>query len=88
MQEKQYWRQYIYLWINYAFYEELDAEDINRCRVLLLEIWRDFKNEKGDEESRTKIIAKMTRRIKRRRRIVGEDKVYRLILNNFWRNLN
>lgn len=42
-------------------------------RVLLLEAWRDFENEKGDEESQAKIISKMPRRIKRRRRIVGED---------------
>lgn len=47
-----------------------------------MEAWRDFENEKGDEENQTKIIAKMPRRIKRRRRIVGEDGVCRLILNS------
>ena len=30
--EKQYWRRYIYLWINYAIYEELEAEDFERTR--------------------------------------------------------
>ena len=28
----QYWRRYIYLWINYAVYEEMEAEDIGRTR--------------------------------------------------------
>ncbi|PIA63484.1 hypothetical protein AQUCO_00201081v1 [Aquilegia coerulea] len=31
-EEKQYWKRYIYLWINYALYEELVAEDIERTR--------------------------------------------------------
>lgn len=30
--EKRYWRRYIYLWINYALYEELTAKDIVRTR--------------------------------------------------------
>ena len=30
--DKQYWRRYIYLWINYAIYEEMDAEDVGRTR--------------------------------------------------------
>ena len=30
--EKQYWRRYIYLWINYAVYEELEAQDMERAR--------------------------------------------------------
>lgn len=32
MQEKRHWRRYIYLWINYALYEELEAEDVERTR--------------------------------------------------------
>lgn len=32
LQEKHYWRRYIYLWINYALYEELDADDVQRAR--------------------------------------------------------
>ncbi|RWS03958.1 crooked neck-like protein 1 [Dinothrombium tinctorium] len=30
--EKRLWRRYIYLWIYYAIFEELDAEDIQRAR--------------------------------------------------------
>merc|ERR1711971_982315 len=30
--EKRYWRRYVYLWINYAIYEELEAKDIDRAR--------------------------------------------------------
>ncbi len=30
--EKQYWRRYIYLWISYALFEELDARDVERTR--------------------------------------------------------
>ncbi|URD98738.1 HAT (Half-A-TPR) repeat [Musa troglodytarum] len=29
-EEKRYWQRYIYLWINYALYEELDAQDMDR----------------------------------------------------------
>ncbi|CAM9627411.1 unnamed protein product [Chrysoparadoxa australica] len=32
VQEKRFWRRYIYLWINYALYEELEAEDVERAR--------------------------------------------------------
>ncbi|KAK4734601.1 hypothetical protein R3W88_008862 [Solanum pinnatisectum] len=31
-EEKRYWQRYIYLWINYALYEELDAQDMKRTR--------------------------------------------------------
>ncbi|XP_057743125.1 uncharacterized protein LOC130961324 [Arachis stenosperma] len=31
-EEKRFWQRYIYLWINYALYEELDAEDVDRTR--------------------------------------------------------
>lgn len=30
--EKSYWRRYIYLWINYALFEELEAEDFEKTR--------------------------------------------------------
>ncbi|KAI8371517.1 uncharacterized protein BYT42DRAFT_616603 [Radiomyces spectabilis] len=33
-QEKRYWRRYIYLWINYALYEEIETEDIERTREI------------------------------------------------------
>ncbi|GFO15887.1 pre-mRNA-splicing factor clf1 [Plakobranchus ocellatus] len=31
-QIKRHWRRYIYLWINYALYEELEAQDTERTR--------------------------------------------------------
>ncbi|XP_020685724.1 crooked neck-like protein 1 [Dendrobium catenatum] len=31
-EEKRYWQRYIYLWINYALFEELGAEDMDRTR--------------------------------------------------------
>lgn len=31
-QEKHAWRRYVYLWINYALFEELEAEDEERTR--------------------------------------------------------
>ena len=31
-QEKRHWRRYIYLWINYALYEELENKDYERAR--------------------------------------------------------
>ena len=33
-QEKKFWRRYIYLWINYAIYEEMVAKDTNRSRAV------------------------------------------------------
>jgi len=30
--EKRYWQRYIYLWINYALFEELEAQDAERTR--------------------------------------------------------
>uniref|UniRef100_A0A1I7XHZ9 TPR_REGION domain-containing protein n=1 Tax=Heterorhabditis bacteriophora TaxID=37862 RepID=A0A1I7XHZ9_HETBA len=32
--EKRYWRRYIYLWINYALYEEVTAEDVEKTRMV------------------------------------------------------
>lgn len=32
--EKRHWKRYIYLWINYALFEELQAKDIDRCRAV------------------------------------------------------
>ncbi|CAM0881659.1 unnamed protein product [Alopecurus aequalis] len=36
-EEKRYWQRYIYLWINYALYEELDAQDMGRAREVYRE---------------------------------------------------
>lgn len=30
--EKRFWRRYIYLWINFAFFEELEVKDMDRTR--------------------------------------------------------
>mmetsp|Transcript_35189 Transcript_35189/g.67252 ORF Transcript_35189/g.67252 Transcript_35189/m.67252 type:complete len:729 (-) Transcript_35189:192-2378(-) len=35
--EKRYWQRYIYLWINYALFEELEAEDPERTREVYRE---------------------------------------------------
>ena len=35
--EKRYWRRYIYLWINYALFEELEAKDNERAREVYRE---------------------------------------------------
>ncbi|XP_053829913.1 crooked neck-like protein 1 [Vidua macroura] len=32
IQEKRHWKRYIYLWVNYALYEELEAKDAERTR--------------------------------------------------------
>jgi crooked neck len=32
--EKRYWRRYVYLWIYYALFEELDAKDVERTRQI------------------------------------------------------
>lgn len=60
--------------------DALRSNGDKESRALLLEAWRDFEHEKGDEETRSKIIEKMPRRIKRRRRIVGEDGVNKFII--------
>lgn len=39
-QEKRHWRRYIYLWIFYALYEELDNQDIERARQIYTECIR------------------------------------------------
>jgi crooked neck len=36
-EEKRYWQRYIYLWINYALYEELGTEDVERTREVYKE---------------------------------------------------
>ncbi|KAK9715749.1 hypothetical protein RND81_06G187000 [Saponaria officinalis] len=36
-EEKRYWQRYVYLWINYAMYEELEAQDMDRARKVYRE---------------------------------------------------
>jgi crooked neck len=35
--EKRFWRRYIYLWINYAVFEEMEAQDIDHTRQVYKE---------------------------------------------------
>ncbi|KAF7150540.1 hypothetical protein RHSIM_Rhsim02G0241000 [Rhododendron simsii] len=44
--EKRYWQRYIYLWINYALYEELDAQDMERTREVYRECLKLIPHEK------------------------------------------
>ncbi|XP_052209350.1 uncharacterized protein LOC127812868 [Diospyros lotus] len=44
--EKRYWQRYIYLWINYALYEELEAEDMERTREVYRECLKLIPHEK------------------------------------------
>lgn len=34
LSNKNYWRRYIYLWVNYALFEELETEDLERTRQI------------------------------------------------------
>ncbi|EPT28311.1 crooked neck family 1 protein isoform 2, putative [Toxoplasma gondii ME49] len=39
--EKRFWKRYVYIWISYALFEELQAKDVERCRqvyVKMLEV--------------------------------------------------
>lgn len=36
-QEKRHWRRYIYLWIFYALWEEMDSKDVDRARQIYQE---------------------------------------------------
>lgn len=44
-------------------------------RVLLLEAWRDFENEVGDDRNIKKVFEKMPRRVKKRQKIISENGV-------------
>lgn len=32
--EKRHWKRYIYLWINYALFEEIQAKNVEKCRAV------------------------------------------------------
>ena len=59
-------------------------------RVLLLEAWRDFETQHGDNESLEKVMQKMPRRVKKRQRVQADDGVSylffwcRAVLFNWW----
>ncbi|AES77037.1 putative tetratricopeptide-like helical domain-containing protein [Medicago truncatula] len=45
-EEKRYWQRYIYLWINYALYEELDAGDMEQTRDVYKECLNQIPHQK------------------------------------------
>ncbi|KAM3319894.1 hypothetical protein P3S67_007094 [Capsicum chacoense] len=45
-EQKRYWKRYIYLWINYAVYEELDAQDMERTRSVYRECLKVISHQK------------------------------------------
>ena len=49
-------------------------------RVLLLEAWRDFETQHGDNESLEKVMHKMPRRVKKRQRVHADDGVSCLVV--------
>lgn len=61
----------VYERANLALRGAADKEE----RVLLLEAWREFEGEHGDEESRAKLQSRLPRRIKRRQRVQADDGV-------------
>merc|ERR1712018_459995 len=42
-------------------------------RLMLLEAWRDFEREDGDEKSQSEVHQLLPRRVKKRRKVQGED---------------
>ncbi|XP_050375831.1 uncharacterized protein LOC126793373 [Argentina anserina] len=44
--EKRYWQRYIYLWINYALYEELETGEVERTRDVYRECLKLIPHEK------------------------------------------
>ncbi|XP_031271616.1 crooked neck-like protein 1 [Pistacia vera] len=56
-EEKRYWQRYIYLWINYTLYEELDAEDVERTRdVYRYEEYIDYLFPEESQTTNLKIL--------------------------------
>ncbi|KAK4883629.1 hypothetical protein RN001_006948 [Aquatica leii] len=53
--------------------DSLKNSQEKESRVLLLENWRDFEMEHGDEDSRSKVESKMPKRIKKRQKVIDED---------------
>ena len=48
-QEKRHWRRYIYLWIFYAVWEEMEAKDMERAR----QIYQQWSEELGGMDHET-----------------------------------
>lgn len=52
--------------------ETLKISPEKEVRVLLLETWRDFEKENGDENTLQKVLDKMPRRVKKRQKIISD----------------
>ncbi|CAG9859202.1 unnamed protein product [Phyllotreta striolata] len=55
--------------------ENLKNVPEKEARVLLLENWKEFENNHGDDEHKEKVNAKMPKRIKKRQKVIDEDGV-------------
>jgi crooked neck len=54
-------------------YDTLKKNNLKEERVVLLESWKEFESEKGDEEHLKKVIQMMPKIVKKRRRIEDES---------------
>lgn len=55
--------------------EQLRTMSEKESRVVLLEAWRDFESQAGNEETFKKVVDKMPRRVKKRQKIISESGV-------------
>jgi crooked neck len=55
--------------------QSLHGANEKEQRVMLLEAWRDFETQYGDDKSVESVKQKMPRRIKKRRRVQADDGV-------------
>lgn len=44
--EKVYWSRYVYLWFNYALFEEVDTKDVNRARQIYQQLLKVIPHDK------------------------------------------
>jgi tetratricopeptide (TPR) repeat protein len=97
-EEKRYWQRYIYLWINYALYEELDAQDIERTREVYKECLRLIPHKKFTFAKMWLMAAQFEirqRNLKAARQILGnaigmasKGKIFNILKLNFiWATL-
>jgi crooked neck len=55
--------------------QSLRGANVKEERVLLLEAWRDFETQNGDDESLQNVKQRMPRRVKKRQRVQADDGV-------------
>merc|ERR1719427_2181932 len=61
--------RHVYEQANKALRQVREKEE----RLMLLEAWRDFEREEGDEKSQAEVHQLLPRRVKKRRKVQGED---------------